>query len=350
MSAVTDALCGPSQCSRRRQQCRHPSRRRSLVCAASGDGAVLLEVRDLRAKVAGSDKQILQGVSLTIRAGEVHAIMGKNGSGKSTLSKVLVGHPDYEVTGGTVQFKGQDLLALAPEARSHQGLFLSFQSPVEIPGVRYARARLAASERRHPAAAGPCCVAHPLTRLLPPTHARASSNTDFLRLACNARRKARGLAEMDPLEFYAFLSPKVSSRSRLLCPSLRCNSRAPVLPQIDELKMDMRYLTRNVNEGFSGGEKKRNEILQLAVLEAEMAILDEIDSGLDIDALRDVSAAVNSLRRSDRGLLMITHYQRLLDYITPDFVHIMIDGRIVQSGGKELALQLEKTGYAGVAA
>ena len=155
---------------------------------------------------------------------------------------------------------------------------------------------------------------------------------------------------MDPLEFYAFLSPKVSTRSPLLCPSLRCHSRAPVLSQIDELKMDMRYLTRNVNEGFSGGEKKRNEILQLAVLEAEMAILDEIDSGLDIDALRDVSAAVNSLRRSDRGLLMITHYQRLLDYITPDFVHIMIDGRIVQSGGKELALQLEKTGYAGVAA
>eukprot|EP00270_Netrium_digitus_P003098 TRINITY_DN1351_c0_g1_i2.p1 TRINITY_DN1351_c0_g1~~TRINITY_DN1351_c0_g1_i2.p1 ORF type:complete len:343 (+),score=81.59 TRINITY_DN1351_c0_g1_i2:41-1069(+) len=249
-------------------------------------GEVLLEVRGLSAVVAESGKEILRGVDLTIREGEVHAIMGKNGSGKSTLTKVLVGHPDYEVTAGSVSFKGQDLLALEAEERSHAGLFLSFQSPVEVPGV---------------------------------------SNVDFLRMACNARRKAQGLEELDPLEFYGFLSPK-----------------------LQELNMDASYLQRNVNEGFSGGEKKRNEILQLAVLDAEMAILDEIDSGLDIDALRDVAEAVTSLllHAPNRAVLMITHYQRLLEYIPPQYIHIMESGRIVRTGGASLAKELEAGGYA----
>ena len=180
-----------------------------------------------------------------------------------------------------------------------------------------------------------------------PAHARPRSNTDFLRLACNARRKAQGKPELDPLEFYAFLSPKVRRRPRAwLCRAPRAHAPPP---QIDELKMDMRYLTRNVNEGFSGGEKKRNEILQLAVLDAELAILDEIDSGLDIDALRDVSEAVNGLRKPERAVLMITHYQRLLDYIQPDYVHVMIEGRIVQTGDKSLAKSLEESGYAALA-
>lgn len=257
--------------------------KRLTFCSAES-GEVVLEVKDLQAKVAGTDKQILRGVNLTIQRGEVHAIMGKNGSGKSTLSKVLVGHPAYEVTGGSVTYKGQDLLQLEPEERSHAGLFLSFQSPVEVPGV---------------------------------------SNTDFLRMACNARRKALGKPEMDPLEFYAFLTPK-----------------------LELLKMDLAYLNRNVNEGFSGGEKKRNEILQLSVLDAEMAILDEIDSGLDVDALREVAQAVNTLKTPDNSVLMITHYQRLLDYIKPDYVHIMEAGKIKLSGGPELALQLETEGYA----
>ncbi|GAQ79079.1 iron-sulfur cluster assembly protein [Klebsormidium nitens] len=246
-------------------------------------GKVLLEVEGLEAEVADGGRQILKGLNITIREGEVHAIMGKNGSGKSTLSKVLVGHPDYDVTGGSAKFKGKDLFELEPEERSHAGLFLSFQSPVEVPGV---------------------------------------SNTDFLRMAHNARRQAQGLKELDPLEFYAFLTPK-----------------------LDQLKMDASFLSRNVNEGFSGGEKKRNEILQLAVLEADLAILDEIDSGLDIDALRDVAEAVNGLRKSNNAVLLITHYQRLLDYITPDFVHIMQSGRIVKTGGKELAKELEQGGY-----
>eukprot|EP00271_Cylindrocystis_brebissonii_P008054 TRINITY_DN2207_c0_g4_i1.p1 TRINITY_DN2207_c0_g4~~TRINITY_DN2207_c0_g4_i1.p1 ORF type:complete len:370 (-),score=57.81 TRINITY_DN2207_c0_g4_i1:294-1316(-) len=256
----------------------------SAETATKGSGKVILEVRDLRAVISETDKEILKGVNLTIREGEVHAIMGKNGSGKSTLSKVLVGHPDYQVTGGTAMYKGTDLFELEPEERSHAGLFLSFQAPVEVPGV---------------------------------------NNVDFLRMACNARRAAQGLPEFEPLEFYGFLTPK-----------------------LDELHMDISFLQRNVNEGFSGGEKKRNEILQLAVLEAEMAILDEIDSGLDIDALRDVAGAVNALKGPEKAVLMITHYQRLLDYITPDFVHIMESGRIVRTGDSSLAKELEVGGYA----
>lgn len=246
----------------------------------------MLEVKDLEAKVEAIDKQILKGVNLTIREGEVHAIMGKNGSGKSTLSKVLAGHPAYEVTGGSVTYKGETLLDMEPDERSHAGLFLSFQSPVEVPGV---------------------------------------SNTDFLRMACNERRKSKGLAELDPLEFYAHITPI-----------------------LEKLNMDMSFLSRNVNEGFSGGEKKRNEVLQLAVLEADLSILDEVDSGLDVDALRDVAAAVNALKRPDSAVLMITHYQRLLELIEPDFIHIMINGEIVKTGGKELALELEESGYAGI--
>jgi len=259
------------------------SRRRFAVRAAVGD--VLLEVKSLEAKIAATGQQILKGVNLTLKEGEVHAIMGKNGSGKSTLSKVLVGHPDYEVTGGSALYKGKDLFELAPEERSHAGLFLSFQSPVEIPGV---------------------------------------SNIDFLRIATNARRKALGLSEFDPLEFYAF-----------------------VMPKLESLNMDPAFLNRNVNEGFSGGEKKRNEILQLACLEADCAILDEIDSGLDIDALRDVATAVNGLKveRPNLGILMVTHYKRLLDYILPDKVHIMQDGKIVTTGDMSLVDKLEEGGY-----
>ena len=288
---------------------------RRVSCRAVASSAVMLEVRGLEAKIVSTGQQILNGVNLTIREvgqqqpnlhgkvlmvltspshqhpcdhpstqGEVHAIMGKNGSGKSTLSKVLVGHPDYEVTSGTAIFKGKDLFALEPEERSHAGLFLSFQSPIEIPGV---------------------------------------SNVDFLRMACNARRKQQGKTELDPLEFYAH-----------------------VMPKLELLNMDPTFLNRNVNEGFSGGEKKRNEILQLAVLEADMAILDEIDSGLDIDALRDVSKAVNALKRKDSGVLMVTHYKRLLDYIKPDFVHIMQAGEIIKTGDMSLVDQLESLGYA----
>lgn len=246
---------------------------------------MLLEVKDLEAKITATGQQILHGVNIVVRAGEVHAIMGKNGSGKSTLSKVLVGHPDYEVMGGSATYKGQSLFEMEPEERSHMGLFLSFQSPVEIPGV---------------------------------------SNIDFLRVATNARRRAAGQDEMDPLEFYSF-----------------------VMPKLESLKMDPAFLNRNVNEGFSGGEKKRNEILQLACLEAEMAILDEIDSGLDIDALRDVSSAVNLLKQTEpaMGVLMVTHYKRLLDYIRPDRVHIMQNGRIVTTGDMSLVDQLEAEGY-----
>jgi len=255
-------------------------------CASSSNGSkpVLLEVKGLEAKIAETGQQILNGVNLTIHEGEVHAIMGKNGSGKSTLSKVLVGHPDYEVTAGTATYKGKDLFELEPEERSHAGLFLSFQSPIEIPGV---------------------------------------SNVDFLRMACNARRKALGQEELDPLEFYAH-----------------------VIPKLELLKMDPTFLNRNVNQGFSGGEKKRNEILQLAVLEAEMSILDEIDSGLDIDALREIAAAVNGLRKASNSILMVTHYKRLLDYIKPDFVHIMEAGRITTTGDMTLVDQLEAGGYA----
>lgn len=255
--------------------------------SAAAKGEVLLDAKDVGATIADTDKKILNGVSLTIRAGEVHAIMGKNGSGKSTFSKVLVGHPAYTVTDGTASFKGKDLWELEPEERSHEGLFLSFQSPIEIPGV---------------------------------------SNTDFLRSAYNARMKSMGKPELDPLEFYAHLMPK-----------------------LEALNMDIAFLNRNVNEGFSGGEKKRNEILQLSVLEADLAILDEIDSGLDVDALRDVATAVNGLRSDNNAVLMITHYQRLLDYIQPDFIHIMEAGKIVRTGGPELAAQLEEGGFASLA-
>ncbi|EFJ47262.1 iron-sulfur cluster assembly protein [Volvox carteri f. nagariensis] len=263
--------------------CRSRRIAQPLFCVAA-PGEVMLEVKNLEAKIAATGQPILKGVNLTIRNGEVHAIMGKNGSGKSTLSKVLVGHPDYEVTGGTATFKGKDLFELEPEERSHAGLFLSFQTPIEVPGV---------------------------------------SNVDFLRMACNARRKALGQSELDPLEFYAYIMPK-----------------------LEMLNMDPTFLNRNVNEGFSGGEKKRNEILQLAVLEADMAILDEIDSGLDIDALRDVAKAVNQLKNEDTGVLMVTHYKRLLDYIKPDFVHIMQAGEIVKTGDMGLVDQLEAGGYA----
>jgi Fe-S cluster assembly ATP-binding protein len=263
-----------------------PSRHTGGVSIRAAAGDVLLEVKGLEAKIVATGAQVLKGVNLTLHEGEVAAIMGKNGSGKSTLSKVLVGHPDYEVTAGQAIYKGQDLLELEPEERSHMGMFMSFQSPVEVPGV---------------------------------------SNIDFLRVATNARRKALGQPELDPLEFYAHVAPK-----------------------LEALNMDPAFLNRNVNEGFSGGEKKRNEILQLSCLEADAAILDEIDSGLDIDALRDVAKAVNGLKdeRKGMGVLMVTHYKRLLDYIQPDKVHVMQDGRIVTSGGMDMVDKLELGGYA----
>ncbi|XP_072984814.1 probable ATP-dependent transporter ycf16 isoform X1 [Typha latifolia] len=255
----------------------------SGAAGASGPGRVLLEVRDLKAVVKNTGTEILHGVNLTINEGEIHAIMGKNGSGKTTLSKVLVGHPDYEVTGGIVLFKGENLMDKEPEERSLAGLFLSFQAPVEIPGV---------------------------------------SNSDFLLMALNARREKHGLPAMNPLEFFHY-----------------------VLPKVVALKMEPKFLDRNVNEGFSGGEKKRNEILQLAVLEADLAILDEIDSGLDVDALQEVANAVNGLLKPSNSVLMITHYRRLLDYIKPRYIHIMDDGKIIRTGDISLAKQLEEGGY-----
>ena len=242
---------------------------------------VILSVRNLTANVDGN--QILKGVNLEIKAGEIHAIMGPNGSGKSTLSKVLAGHPAYEVTVGEVLFKGENLFELAPEERARAGVFLAFQYPLEIPGV---------------------------------------SNLDFLRVAYNSRRKAQGLEELDVFDFNELIEEK-----------------------LEVVKMNPSFLNRSVNEGFSGGEKKRNEILQMALLEPTLAILDETDSGLDIDALRIVSNGVNQLIKPDNAVLMITHYQRLLDYIVPDFVHVMQGGRIITSGGKELALELEDRGY-----
>jgi len=223
-------------------------------------------------------------VNLSVKRGEVHAIMGPNGSGKSTFSKVLVGHPAYEVTGGDVNFRGKPLLDSEPEERAQQGIFLAFQYPVEIPGV---------------------------------------SNSDFLRLAVNKRRQALGEEEYDPIEFLGVLSDKM-----------------------DTVGMNPDFLSRDVNAGFSGGEKKRNEILQMALLEPELAILDETDSGLDIDALKTVAAGVNQYKNENNAIVLITHYQRLLDYIKPDFVHIMSKGQIVRSGGPELALELERDGYA----
>jgi Fe-S cluster assembly ATP-binding protein len=241
----------------------------------------LLEIKDLQARVG--DKPILNGLSLTVDRGEIHAVMGPNGSGKSTLAQVLAGNPAYEVTGGSVEYDGRNLLEMQPEERAQAGMFLAFQYPVEIPGV---------------------------------------SNAYFLRAAYNEIRKARGHEEVDPLEFADLMEEK--------------------LKLVD---MDSSMLNRSVNQGFSGGEKKRNEILQMAVLEPRLAILDETDSGLDIDALRVVADGVNKLKRPDNATIVVTHYQRLLNYIVPDFVHVLANGRIMKSGGKELALELEEKGY-----
>jgi len=243
----------------------------------------MLEIRDLHASVAEDGKQILRGVNLNVKPGEVHAIMGPNGSGKSTLANVLVGRDTYEVTGGEVTWEGENLLELEPEERAHQGVFLAFQYPVEIPGV---------------------------------------SNTYFLRTAYNANRKANGLEEMSAFDFLRHIREKVK-----------------LLGLTDDM------LQRSVNQGFSGGEKKRNEIFQMAVLEPRLCVLDETDSGLDIDALQTVAAGVNALRSADRSFIVVTHYQRLLNYIVPDFVHVMMEGRLVRSGGPELALELEEKGY-----
>ncbi|KAK6933630.1 ABC transporter-like, ATP-binding domain [Dillenia turbinata] len=260
----------------------------STVNGQDGLPKLLLEVKDLRAVVAESKQEILKGVNLVVYEGEVHAIMGKNGSGKSTFSKVLVGHPDYEVTSGSIVFKGENLLDMEPEERSLAGLFMSFQSPVEIPGV---------------------------------------SNIDFLNMAYNARRRKLGLPELGPIEFYGYIAPK-----------------------LDLVNMKIDFLNRNVNEGFSGGERKRNEILQLAVLGAELALLDEIDSGLDVDALRDVAKSVNGLLTPKNSVLMITHYLRLLEFIRPTYIHIMDDGKIVRTGDISIAKVLEKEGYKAISA
>ncbi len=245
------------------------------------DAPILLEIKDLHAQI--DDQPILHGVNLTIRAGEIHALMGRNGSGKSTLSKILAGHPAYTVTKGTVLFEGEDLLTLPPEERARKGVFLGFQYPVEIPGV---------------------------------------SNLEFLRVATNARRQQMGEEELDTFSFEDLV------RERL-----------------QVVQMDPAFLDRSLNEGFSGGEKKRNEILQMALLRPQVAILDETDSGLDIDALRIVAGGVSQLAGPNNATLLITHYQRLLDAITPDFVHVMAAGRILRTGGKELALELESRGY-----
>ena len=247
----------------------------------TNDSKTLLEVRGLCASVNGTP--ILKELDFTVRSGEVHAIMGQNGSGKSTFAKVLAGHPAYEVTGGSVLFDGQDLFALKPEERARAGLFLAFQYPIEVPGV---------------------------------------VNSQFLRLTYNTVQQQRGNDELDPLEFDDFVREKM---------------------QLLEMSPD--FLDRSVNEGFSGGEKKRNEILQMALLEPRLAILDETDSGLDIDALRIVAHGVNQLSTPDNAIIMVTHYQRLLTYIVPDFVHVMDAGRIIRTGGKELALELEQRGY-----
>jgi Fe-S cluster assembly ATP-binding protein len=242
----------------------------------------MLEISNLHVTVGESE--ILRGLDLSVRAGEVHAIMGPNGSGKSTLAHVLAGRPGYEVTAGGVLYKGADLLALAPEQRAREGVFLAFQYPVELPGV---------------------------------------SNVYFLKAALNAIRKHRGLPELDAIDFLALVKEKAGV-----------------------VDLDEALVKRSVNEGFSGGEKKRNEIFQMAVLDPSLAVLDETDSGLDIDALRIVAAGVNKLRSPERAMILVTHYQRLLDYIVPDFIHVLVDGRIVLSGGKELAKELESRGYA----
>jgi Fe-S cluster assembly ATP-binding protein len=241
----------------------------------------MLEIRNLYARV--NNREILRGLNLTVRAGEVHAIMGPNGSGKSTLAHVLAGREDYEVTAGEVRYEGKDLLRMPPEERAREGIFLAFQYPIEIPGV---------------------------------------STAYFLKAGLNAIRKHRGLDELDAMEFLTLVKEKMKL-----------------------LEMDQNLLNRPLNEGFSGGEKKRNEVLQMAVLDPKLAILDETDSGLDIDALQIVSNGVNALQRPDRAMIVITHYQRLLKYIVPDYVHVLFNGRIVKSGGKALALELEEKGY-----
>ena len=241
----------------------------------------MLKISELTARVGG--KEILKGIDLEVNAGEVHAIMGPNGSGKSTLAHVLAGRPGYEITAGTVQYQGRDLLALPPEERAREGLFLGFQYPVEIPGV---------------------------------------NNVYLLKAAANAARKQRGLPEVDAFEFLGMVREKMQL-----------------------MHMDDSFLSRGVNEGFSGGEKKRNEILQLLVLEPKLAILDETDSGLDIDALKVLAAGVNSQRSAERACVVVTHYQRLLEYVVPDFVHVLVRGRIAKSGDRSLALELERRGY-----
>jgi len=241
----------------------------------------MLEIRNLYAAIDGNE--ILKGINLKVKQGEVHAIMGPNGSGKSTLAKVLAGHPSYEVTSGEVVFDGKNLLEMSPDERAREGVFMAFQYPIEIPGV---------------------------------------SNAQFLRLAYNEKQKHLGTEELDPLEFKDLLKEKAAI-----------------------VEMDASFMTRSVNEGFSGGEKKRNEILQMAVLDPKLAVLDETDSGLDIDALRIVAEGVNKLHDPDKAVILVTHYQRLLNYIIPDYVHVLFGGRIVKEGGKELALELEEKGY-----
>ena len=241
----------------------------------------ILQIQGLEASI--NDTRVIKGLNLTVNPGEIHAIMGKNGSGKSTFSKIVAGHSAYRVTAGNILFNGESILDTAPEERSQKGIFLGFQYPIEIPGV---------------------------------------SNADFLRLSCNARRKYQGLDELDPLEFFEFINQK-----------------------LDLIEMDPSFLNRSVNEGFSGGEKKRNEILQMAVLDTKLSILDETDSGLDIDALKIVSKGINNLANASNAIILITHYQRLLDYIEPTFIHVMQDGKIIKTGDKSLAKELENKGY-----
>jgi len=246
----------------------------------------MLTIKNLHANVEGTE--ILKGIDLEIKAGEVHAIMGPNGSGKSTLAKIVAGHPSYEVTQGQIIYEGEDLIEMDPDERARKGVFMAFQYPVEIPGV---------------------------------------SNSMLMREAYNEVQKEKGLEPLDPLEFEDF-----------------------IIDKLELVEMDQKLLDRNVNVGFSGGEKKRNEILQMAVLDPKLALLDETDSGLDIDALRIVSEGINKLRSKDKAIMLVTHYQRILNYITPDFVHVLVNGRIHKSGGKELALELEEHGYEWVTA